>query len=205
MIMMAKLYWGPKTSWHLSCRWGKTPKKPHPRNLSRPGIEPGPATWQARMLPPAPQRWTIILRIDYVRHSSLHFGRAVLSTHIFRYLLPFKIVAIPYNADWQRPHRFQKQSAKSPCGIDRRTAVTRTSMSFTFEKRAPLMGAFKRGNRRKFAGARSGKIRRVIKHRYHLPSQELAHTVGTLCRGIIVKQHPFLVLFLHFRRKKDIR
>ena len=26
--------------------------------MSRPDIEPGPAAWQARMLPPAPQRWT---------------------------------------------------------------------------------------------------------------------------------------------------
>ena len=49
---------GPKASWHLSYRWGKTPKKPHPRNLFRTGIEPGPAAWQARMLPPAAQRWT---------------------------------------------------------------------------------------------------------------------------------------------------
>ena len=51
--------WGSKVSWHLSYRWGKTPKKPHPGNLSRPGIEPGPAAWQARMLPLAPQRRTI--------------------------------------------------------------------------------------------------------------------------------------------------
>ena len=50
--------WGPKVSWHLSYRWGKTPKKPHPGNLSRPGIEPGAAVWQAIMLPLAPQRWT---------------------------------------------------------------------------------------------------------------------------------------------------
>ena len=50
---------GPKVSWHLSFRWGKKPEKPHPGNLSRPGIEPGPAAWQARMLPLAPQRWTI--------------------------------------------------------------------------------------------------------------------------------------------------
>ena len=33
-------------------------KKPHQGNLSRPGIEPGPTVWQARMLPLAPQRWT---------------------------------------------------------------------------------------------------------------------------------------------------
>ena len=49
--------WGPKISWHLSYRWEKTLKKPYPGNLSRPGIEPGPAAWQARMLPVAPQRW----------------------------------------------------------------------------------------------------------------------------------------------------
>ena len=49
---------GPKASWHLSYRRRKTQIKPHPGNLSRPGIEPGPAAWQARMLPPAPQRWT---------------------------------------------------------------------------------------------------------------------------------------------------
>ena len=40
--------WGPKVSWHFSYRWGKTPKKPHPGNLYRPGIEPGPAAWHAR-------------------------------------------------------------------------------------------------------------------------------------------------------------
>ena len=34
----------------------KPRKEPHPGNLSRPGIEPGPAAWQARMLPLAPQR-----------------------------------------------------------------------------------------------------------------------------------------------------
>ena len=48
--------WGPKASWHLSYRWGKHPKKPHPGNLFRPGIEPWPAAWQARMLPPVSQR-----------------------------------------------------------------------------------------------------------------------------------------------------
>ena len=50
--------WGPKVSWHLSYKLGKTPKKTHPGNLSRPGIEPGSAAWQARMLPLTPQRWT---------------------------------------------------------------------------------------------------------------------------------------------------
>ena len=45
-------------------------KKPHPGNLSRPGIEPGPAAWQARMLPLVPQRWT---RIGYVLFLCLQF------------------------------------------------------------------------------------------------------------------------------------
>ena len=36
----------------------KPRKKPHPGNLCRPGIEPGPAAWQVRMLPPVPQWWT---------------------------------------------------------------------------------------------------------------------------------------------------
>ena len=44
--------WRPKVSWHLSYRLGKShQKKKHPGNLSRPGIEPGPAAWQVTMLP----------------------------------------------------------------------------------------------------------------------------------------------------------
>ena len=34
-------------------------------------------------------------------------------------------------------------------------------------------------------------MRRVIKHSYHLLSQELAHTDSTVCRGIIVEQRLF--------------
>ena len=55
---MAKLYSG--TLWAYSfltfvLQVRKNPeKKPHPGNLYRPGIEPGPAAWQVRMLPPVP-------------------------------------------------------------------------------------------------------------------------------------------------------
>ena len=63
IIMMTKWYsgnrGGPKLSWHLFYWWGKTTKKPHLENMFLPGIEPGPAVWQARILPPAPQRWII--------------------------------------------------------------------------------------------------------------------------------------------------
>ena len=62
MIMMAKWYSGTLGGLKLPdiCLTGeeKPRKKPHPGNLSRPGIEPGPAAWQAGMLPPGPQRWT---------------------------------------------------------------------------------------------------------------------------------------------------
>ena len=68
---------GPKVSSHLSYRWGRTPKKPHPGNLSRPGIELGPAAWQARMLPLAPQRWTIqmnnLLILGYFQSKPTHY------------------------------------------------------------------------------------------------------------------------------------
>ena len=63
MIMMDKWYSG--NHWGLKlpdiCLTGeeKPRKKPHPGNLSRPGLEPGPAAWQARMLPPVPRRWMI--------------------------------------------------------------------------------------------------------------------------------------------------
>ena len=53
----------------LSYRWGKTPKKPQPGYLSRPGIEPGPAAWQTRMLSPAPQRWTNSLDVTVFNGS----------------------------------------------------------------------------------------------------------------------------------------
>ena len=56
---------GPEAS-YISYRWGKPPKKPHPGNLCRPGIEPGPAAWQARMLPPAPQQWTNVFKRNLI-------------------------------------------------------------------------------------------------------------------------------------------
>ena len=52
---------GTKVSWHLSYRWGKTPKTPHTGNLSRPEIESVPAARQAWILPHFPQRWTLFL------------------------------------------------------------------------------------------------------------------------------------------------
>ena len=62
---------GPKASWHLSYRWGKTPKKPHPGNLSRRRIEPGPAAWQARMLPPSFNIETTFMHIRMTMGSEL--------------------------------------------------------------------------------------------------------------------------------------
>ena len=81
----------------------KPRKKSHPGNLPRPGIEPGPAACQTRILPLAPQRWTIGLELngkhllpDYaddvnmlgeylqnVRENTEIFIKAILG-HLFR-------------------------------------------------------------------------------------------------------------------------
>ena len=74
--------WGPKVSWHLFYRWRKTPKKPHSGNLPRPGIEPGPAAWQARMLPLAPQRWTNIIYNEIINKW---MGTNFLNNSIFNW------------------------------------------------------------------------------------------------------------------------
>ena len=70
MIMMAKWYLGNHGGLKLPdiCLRGeeKPRKKPHPGNLSLPGIEPGPAAWQVHMLPLAPQWWAYFLVI-YIR------------------------------------------------------------------------------------------------------------------------------------------
>ena len=73
--------WGPKVSWHLSYRWGKTLKKPRPGNLSRLGIEPGPAAWQGRVLPLAPQRWT---SVKYCIKNQRETGQIIMSEKWFR-------------------------------------------------------------------------------------------------------------------------
>ena len=44
----------------------KPRKNPHTGNLSRSEIEPGSAAWQARMLPPASQRWTCLFINLYI-------------------------------------------------------------------------------------------------------------------------------------------
>ena len=53
--------------------------------LSRPGIEPGSAAWQAHMLPPDPQRWTILgwpSQKDLQPSLSSHVSVACISVHI---------------------------------------------------------------------------------------------------------------------------
>ena len=71
---------GPKVSWHLSYKWGKPPKKPHPGNLSRPGIEPRPPAWQhACYLHTVDQiiliviNYTIIKLIFFLKTFEFHF------------------------------------------------------------------------------------------------------------------------------------
>ena len=56
---------GPKASWYLSLQVRKSLE-----NLTQgtcpDGIEPGLAAWQARVLSPAPQRWTFNIHLHYI-------------------------------------------------------------------------------------------------------------------------------------------
>ena len=49
-------------------------EKPHPGNMSRPGIEPGPAAWQARMLPLVSHRWTPYCVCVYIYIYTVYIG-----------------------------------------------------------------------------------------------------------------------------------
>ena len=85
---------GPKASWHSSYRWGKTPKNPHPGNLSRPGIEPGPAAWQAHMLPTCStaRLWSYnifssmftlsVTEVDSQPYNVGHYGQVYISQKV---------------------------------------------------------------------------------------------------------------------------
>ena len=119
IIMMVKLYSGNHEDLNLLdiCLTGeaKPRRKPHPGNLSRPGIEPGSAAWQARMLPPASQRSTFIdlfklitfvwndtrntgkyksLRCFRTRHRSNHDNQQK-SSYISEF--PKKLMCFPYD------------------------------------------------------------------------------------------------------------
>ena len=80
MIMAAKWYSGTLWAWSfltfvLQVRIN--PKKISPRKPSRPGIEPGPAAWQALKLLPEPQRsyrYTTVGLID-IPINRLHLGK----------------------------------------------------------------------------------------------------------------------------------
>ena len=52
-------------------------EKPHPGNLSRLGIEPGPAARQARMLPLSPQRWTILISFILYIHIWIYYVESI--------------------------------------------------------------------------------------------------------------------------------
>ena len=69
----------PKTSWYLFYRRGKTSKKNLTQKTFRPAIEAGPAAWEAHMLPPAPQWWTIFplhsLKIYCLWSTQVIFGK----------------------------------------------------------------------------------------------------------------------------------
>ena len=61
----------------------KNPVKNSSRNLSRPGIEPEPAAWEARMLPPAPRWWTFFLMmLVWKRNRNRNYEHALYLTKL---------------------------------------------------------------------------------------------------------------------------
>ena len=73
----------------------KPRKKPHPGNLSRPGIEPGAAAWQARTLPLAPQRWAYIYIYIYI-------GLYTYKWSLFKNIFLLFIFCGKINYDWHK-------------------------------------------------------------------------------------------------------
>ena len=70
--------------------------------MSRPGIEPGPTAWQARMLPPSTQRWTSL----YLCHNS--FSNPTVASPMSQFILqPFfcfsYITSSSLNSPWELP------------------------------------------------------------------------------------------------------
>ena len=83
----------------------------------------------------------------YIHGVSKKFGESYQKTNKTKdtnkfSLLPFKTVAIRYNTRLTTFVQFPETISKFSCGIDRRTAVTRSLMAFTSAKRAPVMVAF---------------------------------------------------------------
>ena len=91
----------------------KNPEKSHPGILSRPGMEPGPAACEARMLPPGPQRWTLKVKKNYIfsyremygeffdKTKNVIFGRFSLKINsclslIYPYVLCFLLLLITW-------------------------------------------------------------------------------------------------------------
>ena len=63
---------GRKESWYLSYT-RKNPEKTSPRKLVSTGDRIRTAAWQARMLPPAPQRWMFCNIKNWIRRNSIIF------------------------------------------------------------------------------------------------------------------------------------
>ena len=108
---------GPKVSWHSSYRWGKTPKKPHPGNLSRLGIEPGPAAWQARMLPLVPQQWTVVRFICLFAYLYIWGFMAYQHLRSLWMIMMAKwyLGTLGPKISWHLPYRWGKNPTQETC------------------------------------------------------------------------------------------
>ena len=106
-------------------------------------------------------------------------------------LLPFGLVAICYNSRLttfvQLPETISKGLLwnRSQKGCHTIFYGIHVSKTCTFD------GCLQKGKEEEVSRSQMRELRRVIKLSYDLLIQELAHTDRTVCRGIIVEQHPF--------------
>ena len=91
----------------------KPRQNPHPGNLTRPWIEPGPAAWQARMLPPALQRWTILIIVMVIfQHGKF---RCLFSCGIIKWL----IICFPFLGVNENPCVRDSRGDTWSCGTNK--------------------------------------------------------------------------------------
>ena len=123
-------------------------------------------------------------------HESYQKTNKTKDTNKF-YLLPFKIVAIRYNTRLTTVVQLPEIISKGLLWNPSQNGCHAIFDGIHVRKTCIFDGHLQAGEQEEDRRSQIRGVRRVIKHSYHLLSQELAHTDRTVCRGIIVEQRPF--------------
>ena len=119
----------------------KPRKKPHPGNLSRPGIEPGPAAWQARMLPLAPQRWTDIYNVPMIKYSVIIFHEGykhLVAVDLgLTMILTSQVISVAFYSEREKSDKFCSEDLISAWGsFTCRKSTTRDPRLLLFRRKS---------------------------------------------------------------------